>query len=535
MRWLIGSLLGFSAAQASDSTVVAQFVKPPTASSPLYLDPVPLRMVQPHAVPGCLDSVAIDSAFAHVVDAARSGGAFQITDDAVALLRLKADTSDGICQLSLEFQRDEIRLEARRVIPKDDSAAKSPRLAQAMDEITDNWFKAKSARLDVTTKPTGLPVVVDGIVVGSAPVSLKHLKPKSTVVTIAMAGWDSILDTVVLEAGTAQRRDYVLHRTQAWLDSVRLAQIARRRDSVWAFAKSTPGQALPDLFTRLIPVNLPAGRQSVAILPFQVEGPKPTSGYDPGTMASEFGVAQYSRDPRFLVVEREGLNRLLREQALTLSGVVDDSGAAKAGRMLAARYLVTGTVRVVGAKQEFAARMVSVESGEIVSASVATCGSDNLENLYRTALGERGQLSASLYRSAAGPGWGQFYTNHPVHGGVALGATVAAIAYAGWSWSEYSSKDQELKRYRNNDPATVRPGETAEEWVVEAEAARKSRNDASARFGTSLALVGLVWVANLVDAGILGYQESQRIKTEYFSYVPALAVGPDNVRVSWRF
>ena len=37
--------------------------------------------------------------------------------------------------------------------------------------------------------------------------------------------------------------------------------------------------------------------------------------------------------------------------------------------------------------------------GQIVSAAVASSASDNLEELYRTAIGERGQLTASLYRN----------------------------------------------------------------------------------------------------------------------------------------
>jgi TolB-like protein len=400
----------------------------------------------------------------------------------------------------------------------------SKRLEQAVDEVASNWLKLKAASLTVETKPAGAQVGVGNVPLGNAPITSARLRPGTVVVRISLPGWETTSDTVQLEAGNGSRRNYVLHRSAG-----------ARRDSLWTFARSSPGQALPDLFSRLIPKDLPAMRQSIAILPFQVEGAKTESGYNPGTMAAEYGVAQYSKDPRFAVVEREGLNRLLQEQALGQSGALDDSGAVRAGKLLAVKYLVTGTVRVDGAKQEFAARMVSVETGEIVSAAVASCSSQKTEDLYRTALGERGQVTSTVFRSLVVPGWGQFYTDHPVQGSLALGATAAAIGWAGLSWFDYSDKNRTLDKFRNGDPATVYPGETVDQWVAAAEVARKRRNDASVRFGWSLGIVGAVWVVNLVDAGILGAMESSRIRTQYFAWVPSVSSSPEALQLSWRF
>jgi TolB-like protein len=493
----------------------------PTAS--LFLPAVGVRLVPVHPS-GCMEASDVKSVSDRLGHAATASGVFSLSPDASYLLRLRAESSDGICQLVAEFQGDDVRLEGRRILGPGETIRNSKRLEQAVEEVASNWSKLKAATLNVGTRPAGAQVRVRGVSVGNAPLAATRLNPGAAVVQISLPGWEGVADTVFLEAGNALRRDYVLHHSSG-----------ERRDSLWAFARSTPGQALPDLFSRLIPKDLPATRQSVAILPFQVEGNKPASAYDPGVMAAEYGVAQYSKDPRFAVVEREGLNRLVQEQALGQTGALDDSGAVRAGKLLAVKYLVTGTVRVDGARQEFAARMVSVETGEIVSAAVANCASQKTEDLYRTALGERGQVSAAMYRSAAGPGWGQFYTGHPVQGSLALGATVAAVGWAGWSWFDYSDKNRTLDKFRNGDPSTVFAGESVDQWVAAAENARKRRNDASVRFGWSLGIVGAVWMANLVDAGILGGMESSRIRTQYFTWVPSADLAPDGLRLSWRF
>jgi hypothetical protein len=273
----------------------------------------------------------------------------------------------------------------------------------------------------------------------------------------------------------------------------------------------------------------------VAVFPFQVQGTAIGLGWDPGVMAAEYGVARYARDPRFEVVERDGLNRILQEQALGQSGAVDDSGMVKAGKLLAARYVVTGTVRVQGPTQEFSARMVSVETGEVVSAAVASSASQDLEALYREALGERGQVAGALYRSAVGPGWGQFYTDHPVQGSIALAATAASLGWAGWTWVDYNDRHQTLTKFRNGDPSTVTPNETVDQWVAAAEQARSRNNRALSTFEFSLGILGAVWAVDLVDAGILGYADSKRIRAEYFTWAPAVDPTGEGIRLSWRF
>jgi len=493
-----------------------------TAATP-YLEPVPVRILPARSAGGCLDAAQVKAATDRLGQAAAASGAFVPSAQATNLLRMHMDLSDGICQVTVEFQGDDLRLEGRRLLAPGETVANSKRLEQAVEELAGNWFKAKAATLTVTSEPAGAAVRLDGVQAGKTPEVVEHLRPGTVALRVGLAGYGDVSDTVFLQAGSALRRDCALRR------------LAGVRDNTAPFARSRPGQSLQDLFERLIPPNLPEGRQTVAIFPFQVQGSSGTVGYDPGVMAAEYGVVRFSRDPRFAVVERAELNRLLQEQALGQSGALDDSGAVKAGKLLAARYIVTGTVRVQGATQEFSARMVSVETGEVVSAAVASSASQNLEALYREALGERGQVAGAVYRSAVGPGWGQFYTGHPVQGSIVLGATIAALGWSGWTWMDYDGKHQTLTKFRNGDPSTVTPNETVDQWVAAAEHARSQNNRALSTFEFSLGILGAVWAANLVDAGILGYEDSRRIRAEYFTWAPAVVPTGDGVRLSWRF
>jgi TolB-like protein len=495
----------------------------PAAATP-YLQPVPVRVLPARPATGCLDAAQAKSATDRLGQAAAASGAFVPSSQASDLLRMHMDLSDGICQVTVEFQGDDLRLEGKRLLAPGETVANSKRLEQAVDELAGNWFKAKAANLTVASQPAGAVVRMDGLQVGKAPAIFAHLRPGSVAVQVGLPGYTEVSDTVFLDAGSSLRRDYALRRSAS-----------DRGEAPSGSARSRPGQSLQDLFARLIPSNFPEGRQTVAIFPFQVQGSSSPLGYDPGVMAAEYGVARYAKDPRFAVVERDGLNRILQEQALGQSGALDDSGTVKAGKLLAARYIVTGTVRVQGPTQEFSARMVSVETGEVVSAAVASSASQNLEALYREALGERGQVAGALYRSAVGPGWGQFYTDHPVQGSIALGATVASVGWAGWTWVDYNGKNQTLAKFRNGDPSTVTPNETVDQWVAAAEHARSQNNRALSTFEFSLGILGAVWAANLLDAGVLGFEDSRRIRAEYFTWAPAVDPTVDGVRLSWRF
>lgn len=83
----------------------------------------------------------------------------------------------------------------------------------------------------------------------------------------------------------------------------------------------------------------------------------------------------------YKVVEREMMDKILEEQHLQLSGFIDESSyLVEVGRLLAVQYIVGGSVSRFGEMFTIEARIINVESGEIVK-SVSEDHVGTLENM----------------------------------------------------------------------------------------------------------------------------------------------------------
>jgi Mg-chelatase subunit ChlD len=78
-----------------------------------------------------------------------------------------------------------------------------------------------------------------------------------------------------------------------------------------------------------------------------------------------------SKSKLFTVVERGDLQSVLGELELQLSGLADEGNAAKAGRILGADLLVTGTVFRGAERYEIFLKLLRVETAEVLSATKA--------------------------------------------------------------------------------------------------------------------------------------------------------------------
>lgn len=127
------------------------------------------------------------------------------------------------------------------------------------------------------------------------------------------------------------------------------------------------------------------GKVSIAALPFA------NMQKDPKWSQFEQGIGDaftdsFARDGRFRVVERAQLDKVLEELKLNRSEVVDPATAQRIGKMIGARYMVVGSFQVFEGQMRLNARMVRVETGEIVSAMSQTgTASDALALSDRTA------------------------------------------------------------------------------------------------------------------------------------------------------
>jgi curli biogenesis system outer membrane secretion channel CsgG len=104
-----------------------------------------------------------------------------------------------------------------------------------------------------------------------------------------------------------------------------------------------------------------------------------------GTSASDILLTELAKSGKFILVEREQMNKILEEHKLAMSGVVDSASAVEAGKLLGVNALVTGSISQFGVKEEAMdailvqtkqqiaqavvdLRVIDVETGEIMYA-----------------------------------------------------------------------------------------------------------------------------------------------------------------------
>ena len=131
----------------------------------------------------------------------------------------------------------------------------------------------------------------------------------------------------------------------------------------------------------------PDTRPGIAVMPFDNGG---SYGQDKENFdALQKGIAgmlisELAQNPAARVVEREDIQKLLDEQNLSGSGRVDPQTAAKIGKLVGARYVVLGTF--IDFKGDFRvdARLVNVETSEIVTVESSHMPREHLFDIIRT-------------------------------------------------------------------------------------------------------------------------------------------------------
>ncbi len=86
---------------------------------------------------------------------------------------------------------------------------------------------------------------------------------------------------------------------------------------------------------------------------------------DLGKFIPEELTTRLFKTKRFEVVERQLINKILDEQKLAMTGIVDASSAAQVGKMVGVDAVVTGTITDLGEQIRLNARMISTETAGI--------------------------------------------------------------------------------------------------------------------------------------------------------------------------
>ena len=77
----------------------------------------------------------------------------------------------------------------------------------------------------------------------------------------------------------------------------------------------------------------------------------------------------FTNNTDFPVVAGHDLDKILSEQELTLSGLFETDNAIAVGKLLSARYMITGTVMEMPSSVIVFTRIIDIESSEILGAT----------------------------------------------------------------------------------------------------------------------------------------------------------------------
>jgi len=84
-----------------------------------------------------------------------------------------------------------------------------------------------------------------------------------------------------------------------------------------------------------------------------------------GRFLAEELITRLHETEKFKVIERQLLNQVIKEQKLTLSGIVDPKSAKQLGQVLGVDAIVSGSISDLGRTVRVNARLISTETGEI--------------------------------------------------------------------------------------------------------------------------------------------------------------------------
>ena len=129
-----------------------------------------------------------------------------------------------------------------------------------------------------------------------------------------------------------------------------------------SLAQSTLAQQIDELNRQIAMKVTAKNKTTVAVVEFaDLEGNVTNFGR---FMAEEL-ITRLHETEKFKVIERQLLNQVIKEQKLTLSGIVDPASAKQLGRVLGVDAIVSGSITDLGKTLRVNARLISTETGEI--------------------------------------------------------------------------------------------------------------------------------------------------------------------------
>jgi TolB-like protein len=93
---------------------------------------------------------------------------------------------------------------------------------------------------------------------------------------------------------------------------------------------------------------------------------------DFGKFLAEELATRFYKTKKLKVIERQRLDKVIAEQKLSLTEIIEASSAKRIGRILGVDAIVAGTISDLGSNFRINARIINTETGELLAAAAAT-------------------------------------------------------------------------------------------------------------------------------------------------------------------
>lgn len=115
----------------------------------------------------------------------------------------------------------------------------------------------------------------------------------------------------------------------------------------------------------------PSKRISIAVIHFKTLN-KEAQDIALGELISETFTSALVNSQSFKIIEREQLDKVVKEMEMSQTGFIDASDAVEIGKMLHADAIITGSVALLGGQIQLNARIIEIESAYVISADTKT-------------------------------------------------------------------------------------------------------------------------------------------------------------------
>ncbi len=156
---------------------------------------------------------------------------------------------------------------------------------------------------------------------------------------------------------------------------------------------------------------------------------------------------------RFVIVERNQMEAIFKEQGLQMAGCTENSCAVEIGKLVSANKIILGEVNQLNNNLMITVRVVDVSKG--VAEFSTSEKTENINEIDKTVkrlvdkltLRMTGKRPVENYERPAGyylrgfvPGWAQIYAGNATKGWCYAGVSLLSAAYMGWAINDYLGK-----------------------------------------------------------------------------------------------